>query len=185
MPLRIGPSRAGSIGGSRRASRARYHVLALAIDGALGLAIRLGFRARTVGGVGPALVRGATTGRAHCCWTTRLTTTVVRTGSWRTSTGGRAPRSRRGDVDSPEASHRSSTSPRVTGSATSCPTAPTRGRRRKPVGHRDKTSGGEMPAKIGAPGFEPGTSPTRTARATRLRHAPKFEQSSWELRRRP
>ena len=25
---------------------------------------------------------------------------------------------------------------------------------------------------IGAPGFEPGTSPTRTARATRLRHAP-------------
>ncbi len=27
--------------------------------------------------------------------------------------------------------------------------------------------------KIGAPGFEPGTSPTRTVRATRLRHAPK------------
>jgi hypothetical protein len=26
---------------------------------------------------------------------------------------------------------------------------------------------------IGAPGFEPGTSPTRTVRATRLRHAPK------------
>src|SRR6185437_59370 len=26
--------------------------------------------------------------------------------------------------------------------------------------------------QIGAPGFEPGTSPTRTARATRLRHAP-------------
>ena len=25
---------------------------------------------------------------------------------------------------------------------------------------------------IGAPGFEPGTSPTRTVRATRLRHAP-------------
>ena len=28
-------------------------------------------------------------------------------------------------------------------------------------------------AKIGAPGFEPGTSPTRTVRATRLRHAPR------------
>ena len=28
-------------------------------------------------------------------------------------------------------------------------------------------------AEIGAPGFEPGTSPTRTVRATRLRHAPK------------
>ena len=28
-------------------------------------------------------------------------------------------------------------------------------------------------ARIGAPGFEPGTSPTRTVRATRLRHAPK------------
>jgi integrase len=28
---------------------------------------------------------------------------------------------------------------------------------------------------IGAPGFEPGTSPTRTVRATRLRHAPKTE----------
>src|SRR3954471_10812373 len=27
---------------------------------------------------------------------------------------------------------------------------------------------------IGAPGFEPGTSPTRTARATRLRHAPRY-----------
>ena len=26
--------------------------------------------------------------------------------------------------------------------------------------------------QIGAPGFEPGTSPTRTVRATRLRHAP-------------
>src|SRR3954451_20719378 len=27
--------------------------------------------------------------------------------------------------------------------------------------------------EIGAPGFEPGTSPTRTVRATRLRHAPR------------
>src|ERR1700748_2743205 len=26
---------------------------------------------------------------------------------------------------------------------------------------------------VGAPGFEPGTSPTRTVRATRLRHAPR------------
>src|SRR5438067_7336192 len=37
----------------------------------------------------------------------------------------------------------------------------------------------EIPCKttgrrsIGAPGFEPGTSPTRTVRATRLRHAPR------------
>jgi uncharacterized membrane protein YdjX (TVP38/TMEM64 family) len=30
-------------------------------------------------------------------------------------------------------------------------------------------------AKIGAPGFEPGTSPTRTVRATRLRHAPRAD----------
>src|SRR3954454_8867332 len=30
---------------------------------------------------------------------------------------------------------------------------------------------------IGAPGFEPGTSPTRTARATRLRHAPRYGRS--------
>src|SRR4051812_46874855 len=29
--------------------------------------------------------------------------------------------------------------------------------------------------QIGAPGFEPGTSPTRTVRATRLRHAPKAQ----------
>jgi hypothetical protein len=29
------------------------------------------------------------------------------------------------------------------------------------------------PDLIGVPGFEPGTSPTRTARATRLRHTPK------------
>src|SRR5262249_1901914 len=28
-------------------------------------------------------------------------------------------------------------------------------------------------SSIGAPGFEPGTSPTRTVRATRLRHAPR------------
>src|SRR3954453_16537632 len=32
--------------------------------------------------------------------------------------------------------------------------------------------------EIGAPGFEPGTSPIRTVRATRLRHAPKGTQSS-------
>ena len=31
---------------------------------------------------------------------------------------------------------------------------------------------------IGAPGFEPGTSPTRTVRATRLRHAPREPQCS-------
>jgi hypothetical protein len=31
---------------------------------------------------------------------------------------------------------------------------------------------------IGAPGFEPGTSPTRTARATRLRHAPTHAEVS-------
>ena len=30
-----------------------------------------------------------------------------------------------------------------------------------------------LPLQIGAPGFEPGTSPTRTVRATRLRHAPR------------
>ena len=28
------------------------------------------------------------------------------------------------------------------------------------------------PRLIGAPGFEPGTSPTQTVRATKLRHAP-------------
>src|SRR5205807_10286294 len=39
---------------------------------------------------------------------------------------------------------------------------------------------------IGAPGFEPGTSPTRTVRATRLRHAPKqWEYSTPRLRLRP
>ena len=31
------------------------------------------------------------------------------------------------------------------------------------------------PEQIGAPGFEPGTSPTRTVRATRLRHAPRAQ----------
>ena len=31
----------------------------------------------------------------------------------------------------------------------------------------------EVVVYIGAPGFEPGTSPTRTVRATRLRHAPR------------
>ena len=35
---------------------------------------------------------------------------------------------------------------------------------------------------IGAPGFEPGTSPTRTVRATRLRHAPSGTQSSRRCR---
>jgi site-specific DNA recombinase len=39
----------------------------------------------------------------------------------------------------------------------------------------DASSGGGSNEEllIGAPGFEPGTSPTRTVRATRLRHAPK------------
>src|SRR3954451_5785540 len=32
---------------------------------------------------------------------------------------------------------------------------------------------GSKSESIGAPGFEPGTSPTRTVRATRLRHAPR------------
>jgi hypothetical protein len=37
---------------------------------------------------------------------------------------------------------------------------------------------------IGAPGFEPGTSPTRTVRATRLRHAPRGRLSQrWALPR--
>src|SRR5690349_8933223 len=35
------------------------------------------------------------------------------------------------------------------------------------------TDGPEVIVYIGAPGFEPGTSPTRTVRATRLRHAPR------------
>src|SRR4051812_25081970 len=39
-------------------------------------------------------------------------------------------------------------------------------------------------SSIGAPGFEPGTSPTRTVRATRLRHAPR-EGSSVASRPRP
>ena len=34
-------------------------------------------------------------------------------------------------------------------------------------------AGSDLGKPIGAPGFEPGTSPTRTVRATRLRHAPK------------
>jgi hypothetical protein len=44
---------------------------------------------------------------------------------------------------------------------------------------RTRRSGTQKPPQtrglrqIGAPGFEPGTSPTRTVRATRLRHAPK------------
>jgi hypothetical protein len=38
-----------------------------------------------------------------------------------------------------------------------------------------------IPELIGAPGFEPGTSPTRTARATRLRHAPKTVEFSYRV----
>ena len=48
------------------------------------------------------------------------------------------------------------------------------GRRNRPDTGRqevpDPPAGAE---EIGAPGFEPGTSPTRTVRATRLRHAPR------------
>ena len=33
--------------------------------------------------------------------------------------------------------------------------------------------GALLPAMVGAPGFEPGTSSSRTMRATRLRHAPR------------
>src|SRR5437879_2845255 len=42
---------------------------------------------------------------------------------------------------------------------------------------------GRLP--IGAPGFEPGTSPTRTVRATRLRHAPTQWEYSTPLIARP
>ena len=42
----------------------------------------------------------------------------------------------------------------------------------RPVAGSDRT-GDRSSAVIGAPGFEPGTSPTRTVRATRLRHAPR------------
>jgi putative NADH-flavin reductase len=41
------------------------------------------------------------------------------------------------------------------------------------------------PTSIGAPGFEPGTSPTRTVRATRLRHAPRETSSVSSPPRRP
>src|SRR6185436_15123840 len=40
--------------------------------------------------------------------------------------------------------------------------------------NRNRTSEQQIKGwNIGAPGFEPGTSPTRTVRATRLRHAPR------------
>ncbi len=39
-------------------------------------------------------------------------------------------------------------------------------------GPRSSTAAQNRAESIGAPGFEPGTSPTRTVRATRLRHAP-------------
>ena len=42
----------------------------------------------------------------------------------------------------------------------------------RPEAGSDRT-GHRRSAVIGAPGFEPGTSPTRTVRATRLRHAPR------------
>jgi hypothetical protein len=42
-----------------------------------------------------------------------------------------------------------------------------------------------LTSKIGAPGFEPGTSPTRTVRATRLRHAPNGASIPEAGRRRP
>src|SRR4028119_2295453 len=45
-----------------------------------------------------------------------------------------------------------------------------------------KPAWGAGSCAIGAPGFEPGTSPTRTVRATRLRHAPKTAEGT---RRRP
>src|ERR1700733_6826310 len=52
---------------------------------------------------------------------------------------------------------------------------------------RDRSPPHKSPANtnksIGAPGFEPGTSPTRTVRATRLRHAP--NGSSIPQRRQP
>ena len=54
--------------------------------------------------------------------------------------------------------------------ASSTPPAP-RGRR-SGARRRDAIDELRGPGLIGAPGFEPGTSPTRTARATRLRHAP-------------
>ncbi len=38
--------------------------------------------------------------------------------------------------------------------------------------HNRKAASKQSFSTIGAPGFEPGTSPTRTVRATRLRHAP-------------
>ena len=52
-----------------------------------------------------------------------------------------------------------------------------------PGAQRARSRGG--PAVIGAPGFEPGTSPTRTVRATRLRHAPMKTESSWSRSPRP
>src|SRR5436190_23993988 len=51
--------------------------------------------------------------------------------------------------------------------------------------HNDTARSSEMPAKIETPGFEPKTSPTRTAHATKLRHAPKFDQFSLALPPRP
>ena len=45
-------------------------------------------------------------------------------------------------------------------------------RARNAVSPNASTLWPERPFSIGAPGFEPGTSPTRTVRATGLRHAP-------------
>jgi hypothetical protein len=54
------------------------------------------------------------------------------------------------------------------------PTLPDRLDAVQPSKTAARSGGGSNEALlVGAPGFEPGTSPTRTVRATRLRHAPK------------
>jgi hypothetical protein len=51
------------------------------------------------------------------------------------------------------------------------------------IRHRSLSGpGSNKEVLIGAPGFEPGTSPTRTVRATRLRHAPRRSRVSGEFR---
>ena len=42
-----------------------------------------------------------------------------------------------------------------------------------------------FPRTIGVPGFEPGTSPTRTERATRLRHTPSPDRVPERLKESP
>ena len=97
----------------------------------------------------------------------------VRSSSSPPADAGRRPSSASSTRASSRPARRPSRRPSFVRASTGCRSGPLGPEEPTPPRRSGSSGSSRRPEEIGAPGFEPGTSPTRTVRATRLRHAPR------------